>query len=419
MIQTSKNLRQVLNYNEKKVQRNRAQLIHAANFLQEKDGMKFYEKMQRFQKLSELNTRSKVNVLHVSLNFHRSEKIENQKVLAIVEGYMEKIGFSNQPWLVYQHFDAGHPHVHIVSTLIKQNGQRIRTQNLGKNQSARACRELEKEFRLVSAVTKNRKLDNVLASVDAQKIIYGKSEIKNSMRNILVHVINEYKYTSLPELNALLKQYSMMADRGGVGSRIHKNGGLVYKAIDENGNAVGVPIRASDFFNKPTLKNLEKKFEANKELRKKFIAGIKARIDWTLLGEPGSLYGFANELEKEDIRLVIRQNEQGIIYGLTYVDFKTKTVINGSDLGKLYSAKGVLERFAPSNAGKIEKQVDKTQNISEREQDKTKIEFAIDENSFSVSHLPFSELISDLIKPDPQDDELPYELRKKKRKRRK
>ncbi len=39
-----------------------------------------------------------------------------------------------------------------------------------------------------------------------------------------------------------------------------------------------------------------------------------------------------------------RLNKEGVIYGLTYVDHKTKCVFNGSDLGKQYSAKGILER---------------------------------------------------------------------------
>jgi hypothetical protein len=34
-----------------------------------------------------------------------------------------------------------------------------------------------------------------------------------------------------------------------------------------------------------------------------------------------------------------------LVYGITYVDHKTKTVFNGSDLGKEYSAKAIVERF--------------------------------------------------------------------------
>jgi hypothetical protein len=39
-----------------------------------------------------------------------------------------------------------------------------------------------------------------------------------------------------------------------------------------------------------------------------------------------------------------------MIYGLTYVDHKTKCVFNGSDLGKHYSAKGLQERCRPNES---------------------------------------------------------------------
>lgn len=45
---------------------------------------------------------------------------------------MDKIGFGG---LVYQHHDAAHPHLHIVSTNIQEDGRRIGVHNLGNDQS--------------------------------------------------------------------------------------------------------------------------------------------------------------------------------------------------------------------------------------------------------------------------------------------
>jgi hypothetical protein len=53
------------------------------------------------------------------------------------------------------------------------------------------------------------------------------------------------------------------------------------------------------------------------------------------------------ELGKRDIQLLFRENKDGIIYGLTYIDHRNRSVFNGSDLGKAYSAKAILERLAP------------------------------------------------------------------------
>jgi hypothetical protein len=87
------------------------------------------------------NRRSKTNTLHVSLNFDKSEKLSADVLNSIACSYMEKIGFSEQPYLVYGHTDAAHPHVHIVTTLIQGNGKRIPIHYLGRNQSEAARKE--------------------------------------------------------------------------------------------------------------------------------------------------------------------------------------------------------------------------------------------------------------------------------------
>ena len=63
-------------------------------------------------------------------------------------------------------------------------------------------------------------------------------------------------------------------------------------------------------------------------------------------------------LEKDGIKTVLRQNDKGQIYGITYVDFRTKCVFNGSDLGKQYSAKAISER-----CGYQQQQSEKHENI--------------------------------------------------------
>ena len=108
-----------------------------------------------------------------------------------------------------------------------------------------------------------------------QKVQYGKSETKRAIANVLDHVLNTYKYTSLPELNAVLYQYNMIADRGDESSRIYQNGGLVYRILDANGKKVGVPIKASDFYNKPTLKCLQEKFRQHEAARQPYKARVK------------------------------------------------------------------------------------------------------------------------------------------------
>src|SRR6185437_11496847 len=339
------NLGKVLNYNEKKVQRGVAELLQASNFLKPAEELNFHDKLHRFQKLNELNERAEKSTLHISLNFHPDDQLTKEQLSEIAAIYMDRIGMGNQPYLVYQHHDSGHPHIHLVTSLIQPNGIRIPTNNMGKNQSTEARKEIDKLYGLRKVEDSQHNQVYQPEPVNAQKVAYGKLETKKAIKDVLRFVLKKYKFTSLPELNAVLQQYNVLADRGAPGSRVYENGGLVYRVLDEHGGKIGVPIKASDFHFKPTLKALQEKFEKNALLRKADIPAIKGRIDWALGKQPKTFQAWIEELRKENIRVVVRRNDQGVVYGLTYVDFKTRSVLNGSDLGKAYSAQAITQRF--------------------------------------------------------------------------
>lgn len=264
---------------------------------------------------------------------------------------MQQIGFGNQPFLVYQHHDAGHPHVHVVSSLIRDDGSRIPTHNIGKNISEPVRKQLEEKYGLVKADKKERsQTKEGSLKVDAQKVQYGKSQTKRGITNVLDTVIDHYKYTSLAELNAVLLQYNVLADRGKEEGRIYQKKGLHYRVLDQRGEKVGVPIKASSIYSKPTLNYLENKFKENELLRESAKKPVRTKISWALYQQPVSLKQFSDALQKERIALVVRRNEQGRVYGITYVDHQTKSVFNGSDLGKEYSANQVLQRFGKEHS---------------------------------------------------------------------
>lgn len=346
----------MLNYNEHKVREKEAELLLAQNFLKDATQLSFSDKTRYFERFTSLNERAVTNTLHASLNFDSSEQLSNEQVVDIAKSYMDKIGFGQQPYLVYRHHDAGHPHIHIISTNIQRDGSRISMHNIGRNQSEKARKEIEVEFGLVKA--EEKKLDDKikLIPVSVQKVAYGRSSTKRAISNVLGLVINQYKYSSLPELNAILKLYNLEADRGEKDSVMYEKGGLVYRILDDNGKPISPPLKASSFYMKPTLKNLEQRFVETEKLKQHFAKRIKSAIDFALLKKSsGGLQLLVNALAKENISVVFRQNKEDVIYGITYVDHKTKCVFNGSDIGKAYSAKAILERVdvAGSSPGAV------------------------------------------------------------------
>jgi hypothetical protein len=346
VIKTGHSIRRIFNYNENKVKEGVAECIGAGNYPVDAERMNGTMKLNRLLKQAALNENVKRNSVHVSLNFDASDAgLTKEKLMEIADTYMRKIGFGDQPYLVYRHFDAGHPHIHLVSVKVRADGSRIDTQNIGRNQSEKARKEIEKSFDLVVADDRKKREAFRLKPVDVRKVQYGRTDTRRAITNVLDAVLERYRYTSLPELNAVLRQYNVLADRGGENSRVFKSGGLVYRVLDERGNPVGVPIKASDFYNKPTLKFLETKFRGNEARRMPHRARVKNAVDMALLGKKGlSVEALVQALKRQGIDTVLRKNEEGLLYGITYVDHRTGCVFNGSALGRAYSAKAITER---------------------------------------------------------------------------
>ncbi|MCO6147904.1 relaxase/mobilization nuclease domain-containing protein [Flavobacterium sp. NRK1] len=357
IIKTGHSIRAMLNYNENKVKEGKAECIGQGNYPVDADRFTYAMKLNRLEKQCKLNENVKRNTVHISLNFDPGEtSLPKEKLLEIAGNYMEKISFGNQPYLIYQHHDAGHPHIHITTINVQENGKRIAMHNIGKDKSEPARKEIEQAFNLVKA--ENQKKKEYKPEPVSARVRYGKAETKKAIENVLNFVVNNYKYTSLPELNAVLKLYNIEADKGTENSRVAKYNGLVHHALDEKGNRVGVPIKASQFYEKPTLTNLEKKFTANKIKRQPDKSRIKTSIDSAFLnGKVIILPQLMKQLQKEGIDTVLRQNTERVVYGVTFVDHKTKSVFNGSKIGKEYSAKGLQDKLL-LNQEKVGREID-------------------------------------------------------------
>jgi hypothetical protein len=413
-INTGKSISKALNYNEQKVLAGKAAILMAVGFIKDANQLSFYDKINQFERHTSLNDATKTNTLHVSLNFDPTDKITDEKLVEIATAYMDGIGFGSQPFLVYRHDDSGHPHIHIVSTNIEKDGKRISMHNLGRNQSEKVRKEIETDFSLVKAESKNIVKEMELVPLSTGKMIYGKSETKRAIANILLVVLNQFKFASLPELNAVLKLYNVAADRGEEGSRIYEHRGLVFQVLDQAGNKIGVPIKASAFYMKPTLANLEKMFTENELLKAPFKKRIQTTISWVLNKPSLSLEAFVKELAKENISVVLRSGKDEVIYGITYVDHKTKSVFNGSDLGKEYSAKAILEKCETDTVLKPLYQKDK--QVKEKLLLSHPDNYKMSEKQSRQVELKLPEVNPTAV---PSGESIPYQLKKRKRRKKK
>ena len=405
---SGKTIRGVLSYNENKVKEGTAACIRAEGFPIKADGLSFNDKLQTFLDYQLLNSKVKTNAIHISLNFDKSDRLDKDTLEKIAETYLDKIGFGSQPYLVYQHFDAAHPHIHLVTTNVKVDGSRIDLHNIGRDRSETARREIEIDFKLVKAQGRKQGTE-ILKPADLTRAAYGKSETKRTISNIVNAVVRSYKFTSIHELNAVLKQYNVIADHGKEGTMIREKNGLRYSLLDKQGQAVGVPIKASSIYSKPTLKFLFGQFELNEMRREPHMQRLRDIID-AFEAKPGMGFGgFVKHMVANDVYPVVRQNEDGRIYGLTFIDNTTKCVFNGSALGKNYSANRIQDRF------KIEvNKKDTTMPrlpVKEYEEKQTG---AVSDPDPRIENL---DLVRQLTEAKVDHSNTPYDLKKKKKRR--
>lgn len=404
-IESGKSLIGALNYNERKVNAGKAKLIMAQLYPKEPGHLSFDEKLFRLTDLAARNFRTKTNTVHLSLNFDLSENLSQEKLCQIADSYMEKIGFGQQPFLVYQHFDAGHNHIHILTTNIDADGTRISLHNIGKLKSEPARKAIEQEFRLVKA---EEQIKAIQAKQQIKPLVYGTTDTKRAITNIVNHIAQTYKFTSLPEFNAVLAGYNVMADRGPKETVMFNQGGLRYWALNEDGVKTGVPIKASSLYKKPTLKLLNERFKLNGFLRKPFKGPICKSLE-KALSKSINHQELKQRLTDDNIELLIRKNAQGRIYGLTFIDHQNKVVFNGSDLEKGYSAAA------------IETRLEVNQRSSQGNDDTglfkptTSVEQAIRQESASTSF----DLLGDLLNPVDRSNSQNFFEKKKKKKRKK
>jgi hypothetical protein len=443
-IDTNNRLDKSLNYNEQKVAQDDARLILVSGFLKEKEQLNFYEKMERLERYNTLNDRSAVNTLHAKISFDPSEKetLTDEKMAKIAERYMEGIGFKDQPYLVYRHVDTAVPHMHIVSTLIDKEGDRIRDYKIGELKSEPTRQAIEVEFGLVKANDHALREEFRLRPVDLEKITLGEKPTKQAIQNNLMIVFKEWKVTSLSELNAVLRPLNIVADPGQPGTRTRAHQGLTYKVIDENGKTAGVPINASDFYFKPTLKNLAEKFSADKQHRGEELEAVRDKIEVAFARQPKSLEALVKLLKGDNLDLMVWRGKQGEVYGLTYVDQENKVAVKGSDLGDGFSASAIEHRLRSitNEAGDLQvskQEKDVSQGAEQRDsqtsnkgQTPDKVESATptkdkqEQFSFRQTdnlpevNLKVPQLLSSLMKSERGGEDLPKELKRDKRQRR-
>ena len=332
-ISATENLGGALGYNFKKVEKGEANILLAAELYQSKEGRYTMEDvLADMEALIPKNCRTKKTVFHCSLNPHPDEKLSDEQLTQIAKEYMEVLGYGNQPYIVFKHNDIAREHIHIVSLRINGEGKKI-NDKFEKRRSKKITDALEKRFGLIPSSKVTDK-----AMKETPKIDTTRGNIKEQVASTLRMVLKHYKFCSLGELNAILSRYHLAVEEVKTEFRGKKYDGLVYVPTDEKGNKAGTPIHASDIGRGVGYTAVQNRMQKSKQNVKPLIPSIRNKVLQTMRTSPKTEKELRQRLEEQGLRAVMRKNESGRIYGITFIDDKEGIALNGSRLGKGYTA---------------------------------------------------------------------------------
>ena len=332
-ISATENLGGALGYNFKKVEKGEANILLAAELYQSKEGRYTMEDvLADMEALIPKNCRTKKTVFHCSLNPHPDEKLSVEQLTQIAKEYMEALGYGKQPYIVFKHNDIAREHIHIVSLRMDSRGQKI-NDRFEKRRSKKITDALERKFGLIPSSKVTEK-----AMKETPKIDTNKGNIKEQVANVVRMVLKHYHFCSLGELNAILSAYNLTVEEVKTEFRGKKYDGLVYVPTDNMGDKVSTPIYASDIGRGMGYTAVQNRMQKSKQAIKPLISIIRYRVLQTMRTSPKTEEELRKRLEEQGLRAVIRKSESGRIYGITFIDDKEGIALNGSRLGKGYTA---------------------------------------------------------------------------------
>ena len=343
-ISATENLGGALGYNFKKVRHNEASVLCVNDLREAFEGTYRMDKvLSDMQKAIPEKRRTKKTVFHCSLNPHPDEKLSDELLAQIAKEYMEALGYGKQPYIVFKHNDIAREHIHIVSLRVDSNRRKINDKFEGKR-SKLITDALERKYNLIPSAKVSEKAVSETPKVDTTK-----GNIKEQVASVVRTVLKHYRFCSLGELNAILSRYHLTVEEVKTEFRGKKYDGLVYVPTDDKGDKVSTPIHASDIGRGVGYTVLQNKIQKSKQGIKPLIPAVREKVLHVMRTSPQTEEALRQRLEEQGLQTVVRKNESGRIYGITFIDDKEGVALNGSRLGKGYAANAFNAYFDNPN----------------------------------------------------------------------
>ena len=255
-----------LYYNKEKVDKDEAEVLFWQKMLEpfDKHGrMDVDACMDCFWPYLEANRRTTNTVFHASLNPSPEDKLTDEQFREIAREYMERMGYGNQPYIVFKHKDIDRQHLHVVSLRVDENGHKL-PHDFEARRSMEILRDLERKYNLHPSVKGEEQADKV----GLHKVNYREGNVKQQISSIVRSCLRNYKCSSYGEFRTLLELFNVSVEErtGTIDGRNYA--GIVYGALTDDGYGIGTPFKSSRIGKDVGYKALQKYYERSKSALK-------------------------------------------------------------------------------------------------------------------------------------------------------
>lgn len=302
-----------LGYNERKVSRDEAAIVLAANMDTDRDKAV----RETFERYERLNIRSRDVCFHMSVNPGPDEVMTDEQAKSFVKGLLDGLGYGNQPYVIYRHNDIEREHYHVLSIRVNDHGKKINDYR-----EHRRCQNILKDLceHYGYTVGSAKNASSLLLDDDFLCFNPDYGNVLVQMNAIFEQCL-QYHFTSR-------KHFDIIARDHGLRIRLAA-GKMSLQGTDENGRKCTVPYSSPDYLSR----YLDRMQESNEDkLSKDYLSGIAASCR-ELLPYSKTEESFVRMMLRRGIHPVFDKDMSGKITGVTYIDHESQKAFPGSSLG--------------------------------------------------------------------------------------
>ena len=342
-----------LYYNKEKVDKDEAEVLLWQKMLEPYDKcgrLDIDVCMESFMPYLEANRRTTNTVFHASLNPSPEDRLTDEQLREIAQEYMQKMGYGDQPYIVFKHKDIDREHLHVVSLRVDEQGRKL-PHDFEARRSMEILRDLECKYGLQPSVKGQELTDRE----GLRKVNYPEGNVKQRISSVVRSCLRNYKCSSYGEFRTLLERFNISVEErtGTIDGRNYA--GIIYGALTDDGYGIGTPFKSSKIGKDVGYKALQRYYENSKiKLKKEGTLDQLRQTVKDAMSPNNTRDEFRQLLKAENIDAIFRINPVGRIYGVTFIDHNKGIVANGSVLGKEFSANVFNELYpAPKEVRQV------------------------------------------------------------------